>query len=780
MAVAPKHMGQRIRRREDPRLITGTSTYVDDLRLPGTLFMSVLRSPHGHARITNINTEAVRKLPQVIAVVTAADIADAVTGPLPLEADLGMFAEANNPERRPLATDRVRYVGDPVVAVLADDRYAARDALEHLDVEYEPLPTVTDPEQGLAGGAPLLFDQFSTNRATHSVQAGGDVDSAFTQADRVVQLRLVNQRLFPVAMEPRCAAADYHAGTGRLTLWSSTQVPHALRTKLSALLGLPEHQMRVIAPEVGGGFGNKIDCAPEEALTAILAMRSGRPVKWIEERRENFQAAMHGRDQIDYVEAAVKTDGTVTGLKVRAIADIGAYYQYVTPLIAALTGMVLPGPYQIPAVSFELTQVFTNKAPIGAYRGAGRPEATYLIECLVDKVADELELDPAEVRRKNFIPPDAFPYTTPMKASYDSGNYEGALDRALELAGYDKLRQEQGEARRRGRLMGIGLSAYLEICSFGPWESGTVRVEASGKVTAYTGTSPHGQGSETAMAQIVADDLGVSPEEVIVHHGDTATTPTGIGTFGSRSAAVGGSAVKLAAEQVRAKAVRIAAHLMEASPEDVALEDGRWVVQGAPQKAVGLPEIAAAAYGGNLPPDDEPGLEATRFFKAPPGSETFPFGVHVAVVEVDPDTARVHLERYVAVDDVGRTINPMLVDGQRHGGIAQGVAQALLEEVVYDETGQLVTGSLMDYALPTAAHLPDFELDRTETPSPRNPLGVKGVGEAGTIGSTPAVRNAVLDALSPLGIRDLDIPCTAPRLWRLMKEAKGGPPTTQS
>jgi carbon-monoxide dehydrogenase large subunit len=770
--VEPRYMGQRIRRREDPRLITGSSTYVDDLKLPGALYMAVARSPHAHARLKRVNVEGARSLPGVVAAVTAADIAEAVTGPLPLEVDMSMFPGANIPKRGPLATDKVRYVGDPVAALVATGRYLAKDALEQVEADYEPLSVATDAEQALADGAPLLFEEFGTNRATHTTQQGGDVDSAFAQADRVVKLRLVNQRLFPTAMEPRAAAAEYHAGTGALTFWSSTQAPHALRTKLSQVLGLPENQLRVIAPEVGGGFGNKIDCAPEEVLTALFAMRTGRPVKWIEERRENFQAAMHGRDQLDYVEAAVKNDGTITGLKVHAIADLGAYYQYVTPLIAALTGMVLPGPYKVPAISWELTQVFTNKTPIGAYRGAGRPEATYLVECMVDKVADELGLDPAEVRRKNFIPADAFPYSTPLGTSYDSGNYQRALDRVLEMADYKQLRQRQADARKQDRLMGIGLSAYLEICSFGPWESGTVRVEPSGQLTVYTGTSPHGQGGETAMAQIAADELGVSPERIVVHHGDTASTPTGIGTFGSRSAAVGGSAVKLAAQDVRAKAVRIAAHLMEAAPDDVSLGDGKWTVQGAPQKSIGLSDIAAAAYGGNIPAGDEPGLESTRFFNQPPGQETFPFGVHLAVVEVDPDTGRVSLERYVAVDDVGPVINPMLVDGQRHGGIAQGMAQALLEQVVYDESGQLVTGSLMDYALPTAHMLPDFELERTETPSPRNPLGAKGIGEAGTIGSTPAVRNAVLDALSALGIQDLDMPCTAPKLWRLMREAK--------
>jgi carbon-monoxide dehydrogenase large subunit len=765
-------MGQPIRRREDPRLITGTSTYVDDLQLSGALYLTLLRSPYGHARVKAINVERARGRPDVLDVITRDDLPGALTGPMPLEVDMRMFQQANTPERWPLAGDEVRFVGEPVAALVATDRYAAKDALDDIEIEYEPLAVVSDPERALAEGAPLLYEELGSNLATSGEQKGGELDAAFAEADRTVSLRLVNQRVFPTAMEPRCAAAEYQRGTGTLTLWASTQVPHALRTKLSQLLGLPENQTRVIAPEVGGGFGNKIDCAPEEVLTALLAMRTGRPVKWIEERRENFQAAKQGRDQIDYLEAAVKRDGTISGLKVRAVADLGACYQFDSPLIAMLTPMVLPGPYKIPAISFELTQVFTNKAPIGAYRGAGRPEATYLIECLMEKVADELDLDPAEVRRKNFIPADAFPYKTPLGTSYDSGNYERALDRVLEMANYRQLRREQAEARKQGRLMGIGLSAYLEICGFGPWESATVRVEASGKVSAYTGTSPHGQGSETAMAQIVADQLGTRPEEIVVHHGDTAITPTGIGTMGSRSAAVGGSAMLLAAQEVRAKALRIAAHLMEASPADVTLEDGRWTVQGAPQRSVGLAEIAAAAYAGNIPQGDEPGLESTRFFNQPPGQETFPFGVHLAVVEVDPDTGRVSLVRYVAVDDVGPVINPMLVDGQRHGGIAQGMAQALLEQVVYDESGQLVSGSLMDYALPTAHMLPNYELERTETPSPRNPLGVKGIGEAGTIGSTPAVRNAVLDALSALGIRDLDMPCTAPRVWRMIQDAK--------
>jgi carbon-monoxide dehydrogenase large subunit len=764
-------MGARIRRREDPRLITGSSTYVDDLVLPGMAYMAVLRSPHAHARVKSINVDAARRLPGVLAIVTAADIKDRLSGPMPLEVDMGlMFPNANIPPRGPLATDKVRYVGDPIAAVVVSERYQARDALESIEVDYEVLPATTDPEKSLEEGAPLLYEEFGTNRATHGVQNGGDVDAAFASADRVVKLRLENQRVFPTAMEPRCAAATYTAALNELTLWASTQVPHALRTKLAALLTFPENKLRVIAPEVGGGFGNKVDCAPEEALVALLALQLKRPIKWIEDRRENFQAAMHGRDQRDYVEAAVQNNGKITAIKLHAIGDLGAYYQYVTPLINALTGVVLPGPYDIPNIQFELTQVFTNKTPIGAYRGAGRPEATYLLEATVEKVADELGMDPVEVRRVNFIPPDKFPYQTPLGTVYDSGEYARALDRLLEMADYKDLRAQQAEALKQGRLMGIGLSSYLEICSFGPWESATVRVEPSGQVSVYTGVSPHGQGNETTFAQIVADQLGVDPENVVVHHGDTATTQTGIGTFGSRSAAIGGSAVYLAGDDVVSKAVRIAAHLMEASVEDIRLVDGRWTVQGT-TNSVGLPQISAAAYGGNLPQGDEPGLESTRFFNAPAGTETFPFGMHMAVVEVDPDTGKVSLERYLAVDDVGPVINPMIVDGQRHGGICQGAAQALLEHVVYDEDGQLVTGSLMDYAIPTAYVLPQFELDRTATRSPRNPLGVKGIGEAGTIGSTPAVRNAVLDALSQRGVRDLDMPCSAPRVWRLLQGA---------
>ena len=776
MAVAtPKMLGQPIKRREDPRLITGTSTYVDDLQLPGLAYMAVVRSPYAHARVDGIDVEAARGAPGVLAVVTAKDIEGATTGPLPYEFTGDPFQDFKDPPRQALATDVVRYVGDPVAVVVADSRYGARDAAALVEVEYEPLPAVVDPEAALKEGTQLVHEQLGTNLAHTQTLTNGDVDGAFSRADRVVKLRVVNQRVFPVAMETRGCVAEWRAArpgdSGELTIWSSTQIPHALRTKLAVLLGLPENKVRSIAPEVGGGFGNKVDVSPEETMAAIMSMRLGRPVKWSETRSENFQAAMHGRDQIDEVEAAVSKDGRVLALKVRGICDLGAYYQYVTPVMGMLTGMMLPGTYDVPDVSWRLEAVFTNKTPVGAYRGAGRPEATYLLECTMDRVAHELGLDPAEVRRTNFIPKDKFPYKTPFGANYDTGEYEKALDRALEVSGYHQLREEQKAARDRGELMGIGLGAYVEICGFGPWESATVRVEASGKVMVHTGTSPHGQGTETSMAQIVADQLGVPIDEVVVLHGDTAMTQTGVGTFGSRSAAVGGGAMVMAVDQVREKTVRVAAHLLEASADDVERSDGAWAVKGAAERSVTLGQIAAAAYGGNVPEGDEPGLEATRFFK--PADSVFPFGVHIAVVDIDKDTGRVKLRRFIAVDDVGNVINPLILDGQRHGGIVQGVAQALCEVVVYDEEGQLVSGTLNDYAVPTAGMMPMFELDRTVTTTDRNPLGVKGVGEAGTIGSTPALRNAVLDALVPLGIKDFDMPATSVRVWRAIQSSNG-------
>jgi len=769
-APLPKLMGQPVKRREDPRLITGSSQYVDDIQLPGMLHLVFVRSPYGHAKVNGIDTSAALKVPGVVAVFTAKDLEGSTTGPLPYEFGWDPFQNVKNMERGPLATDKVRYVGDPVAGVLAESRYAARDGAAAVEVDYEPLQAVVDPEKGMEDGAPLLYEEFGTNLGHTQSLTHGDVDGAFAAADKVVTLRVVNQRLLPTAMETRGCLADWRPGrpgdSGELTLWTSTQIPHGVKTKLSALLGIDENRMRVIAPEVGGGFGNKIDVSPEETLTSIAAMRLDRPVKWSETRSENFQAAMHGRGQTDIIEVAAKSDGRITGMKVTAICDIGGYYQYLSPLMGMLTGLMIPGPYDIENISFELKGVLTNKTPVGAYRGAGRPEATYLLECAIDKVAHELDLDPAEVRRVNFIPPDKFPYKTPFGANYDTGEYVKALDKALEVSGYAQLREEQKKARDEGRIVGIGVGAYVEICGFGPWESATVRVEASGKVMVHTGTSPHGQGTETAMAQIVGDSLGVGIDDVVVLHGDTAMTQTGVGTFGSRGAAVGGGAMAIAVETVQAKAKRIAAEALEVSLEDIEITTSGFGARGVADKNLTLGQIAARAYGGAVPAGDEPGLEATRFFK--PDDSVFPFGVHIAQVEIDKDTGRVTFQKFVAVDDVGNVINPLLLDGQRHGGIVQGAAQALTEEVVYDEDGQLLTGTLSDYAIPTAHILPMFELDRTVTTTDRNPLGVKGVGEAGTIGSTPTLRNAVLDALLPFGVTNLDMPATSLKIWKLI------------
>ena len=774
MVVTPRLLGAPIKRGEDPRLLRGTGAYVEDIALPGLVHLVFARSPHAHARMpTRLDVSAARAAPGVLAVVTADDLADAFTGPLHFEWE-DKLREAHRPQRWPLARGKTRFVGEPVAAVVAETPAQANDALDLLGIDYEPLPAVTDAEAALAPDAPLLYEEVGSNLAHRLVKEGGQVDAAFARPDvTIVRQRLLNPRVLPGPMEPRGAAARFDPGTEELTVWSSTQIPHTLRGKLASVLGVPENRVRVIAPDVGGGFGAKIDCSAEEVLTAWLAMCLGRPVRWVESRRENFQAMVHGRGQVDLVEAAVTREGEIVGLKVRVLADLGGGYSYTTPVIAPLTSVVLPGPYRTPAIRFELQGVFTTKTPVGAYRGAGRPEATYLMERIVDLVADRLQLDPADVRRRNFIPPEAFPYTTPLGESYDSGAYAPALDRLLALADYAALRREQAAARQDPHrpLIGIGLSAYLEICAFGPWESATVRVEPGGAVTVLAGTAPHGQGHTTPFKQIVADQLGVPLDTIRVRFNDTATVPTGTGTFGSRSAAVGGSAVLGAAERVRDKVVRVAADMLEAAIEDVEIGPGRISVRGVPDRATTLAAVADRAYSDKLPDSLEPGLEAARFFK-PPG-ETFPFGMHLAVVEIHRETGHVRLTRYLAVDDCGRVLNPLMVDGQRHGGIAQGIGQALLEEVLYDASGQLVTSTLGDYPLPRAAHFPQIELDRTETPTPRNPLGVKGIGEAGTIGSTPALVNAVVDALAPFGVTHLDMPTTPERIWRAMHPQGG-------
>src|SRR5438445_8891186 len=768
MVVTPNMLGMPIKRGEDPRLVSGSGAYLEDLVLPGLVQLAFARSPHAHARLGHIDVAAARELPGIVAVLTAADIDTALPRDLPGDWP-SEFEDDHRPPNKVLARGKVRFVGEAVVAVLAETRAQAEDVVDAIEIDYEPLPAVSDPEAALQPGAPLLYEEFGTNLAHRLVKRGGNIEAAFARPDvQVVKGRFVNPRVLQVPMETRGAAARYDSCTGELTFWASTQFPHTVRSKLADVLGLAENSVRVIAPDVGGGFGAKIDFTTEDVLTAYFAVKLRRPVRWVEVRRENFLNMVHGRGQIDYVEAAVTRDGEIVGLKVRAVADLGGKYNFTTPGIATLTPVVLPGPYRTQNIDFVLEGVYTNKTPVGAYRGAGRPEATYLIERIVDVVADQLQLDPADVRRKNFIPTEQFPYKTPIGTSYDTGNYSPALDRLLAMSDYAALRRQQAAWRNDTTkpLLGIGISGYLEICAFGPWESATVRVERSGKVTLLAGTSPHGQGHVTPFRQIVADQLGVKLQDIRVLFNDTSIVPTGVGTFGSRSAAVGGSAVLGASERVRDKVIRLAADYLEAAPADVEIGTGRIGVRGVPDRSTALATIAGRAYDGEVPEGDEPGLEANRFFK--PEGETFPFGMHLAVVEIDRDTGKVRLTRYLAVDDCGRVLNPMMVDGQRHGGIAQGVGQALFEEVLYDESGQLTTSTLGDYALPRAVDFPYFELDMTETPTPRNPLGAKGIGEAGTIGSTPAIVNAVVDALSPFGVTNLDMPARPEKIWRLM------------
>jgi carbon-monoxide dehydrogenase large subunit len=770
-------VGSPIKRREDPRLITGQSTYVDDIKLLGMLHMAVVRSPYGHARINSINTDAARKHPGVVAVYLAEDLKGASVGNIAIAVPLGEIANGMG-VRGPLADGKVRFYGDPVAVVIAEDPYTARDARDLIEIDYEPLPAAIDVEKAMQPGAPLLYEEFGTNVAFGMHPPTDEIDKVFEQtlADGgvVVKQRMVNQRLAPAAMETRGVVAEYRKADKTLTIWSSSQIPHLLRNILAAQVGLPQHQVRVIVPEVGGGFGSKLNVYPEEIVAAFASMKTGHPVKWIEDRSENLAVTIHGRDQVDYVEVAATRDGKVTGLKIYGISDLGAYSQLFTDVIMIAFGFpVACGAYDIPNIYLSADIVFTNKVPTDAYRGAGRPEATYIAERSIDLVARELGKDPAEVRRLNFIQPDQFPHKTVAGAVYDTGNYEAALDKALDLADYNNLRAEQAQKRAEGKLMGIGVSSYIEICGFGPkgtapvglYESARMRVEQSGTVMVYTGASPHGQGEETTFAQVVADEFTIPVESILVMHGDTDSTPEGRGTYGSRTTAVGGSAVFTAAQRLKEKMKQIAANMLEANVSDVNLEDGKFSVAGT-QKSVGFGEVAAAANLSNtLAPGIEPGLETTVFWE--PEACVFPFGTHICVVDVDKETGEAEIRRFVAVDDCGRQLNPMIVQGQIHGGIAQGVGQALIEGVEYAEDGQLLTATFMDYAMPIAAELPHFELDHTVTLTPVNPLGVKGVGEAGTIGSTPAVAAAVADAL---GVAHIDMPFKPEKLWKIIQQ----------
>ena len=770
----------RLRRKEDPRIITGISAYVDDLKLPGMLYGAVHRSQYAHARIRHIDTTFARRTG---AIVFGGKEIVARCKALPV---YWLYpSETRVPKHYPLAVDKVRYVGEPVAFVVTNDRYAARDAADLIEVSYDPLPPVLDLEQALETSAPLVHEELGTNESFFFKKEAGNVDRALRDADVVVKERLVNQKIAGVPMEPRGIIASYEPVTGDLTVWLSTQIPHHARRVFSELLGLPMHRVRVIAPDVGGGFGVKGQVYPEDLLAVLASMQLGRPVKWIEERKENFLSTTHARAHIQHLEFGIRRDGKILGLRGTIYADLGAYLGHWAPGIPVSTVWMAQGPYVIPNLRVELRGVFTSTMYLDAYRGAGRPEATYLLERLIDEAARELRLDPGEVRFRNFIPSDAFPYKTVTGLEYDTGDYAKALSRLLELADYRRLLAEQAQLRAQGRYVGIGLSVFTESAGWGPspgagdvglkggaYESAVVRVDQRGTITVYTSSSPHGQGHETAWSQLAAAEFGVAPDDIAVVHGDTALCPPTIGTFASRSAAVGGTAVVLATRKVKAKALRIGAHLLQAPEEELEFRDGCVSVPGNRDKSLTLAQIAEAAYYAHrLPKGEEPGLEAGAYFD--PSNFTYPFGAHLCVAEVDAETGKVQISRYVAVDDAGNIINPLLVEGQIHGGMAQGVAQALYEEIVYDVNGQLITTTLTDYAVPTVFEVPDIVTDRTVTPTYVNPLGIKGIGEAATLAATPAVVNAVADALAPLGIRITEMPLKPEKVWRLLQAARG-------
>ncbi|MGW5050924.1 xanthine dehydrogenase family protein molybdopterin-binding subunit [Actinokineospora sp. NPDC004072] len=796
-ATAEPEVGKARLRKEDARLITGRTRWTDNITLPGLLHLAFLRSPVAHARITGIDVSAARAMPGVVAVFTGRDFADE-QGSLPCAWPITEDMKA--PNAPSLAVDEVNFAGEAVAVVVARGRYEAADALAAIDVDYEELPVVLDMAAALADGADFVHPELGTNKSalwvfdSAAAGTGGDVEQAIAEAEVLIERTYRQQRLIPAFMEPRSVVVD---PTGeQYTMWSATQIPHILRLMVALTTGTPEHKVRVIAPDVGGGFGGKLQVTPEEVISLLVAKRLGKPVKWTETRSESLLSAHHGRDQVQKLTLAARRDGTVTGLKVELLADMGAYLRLVTPGVPILGAFMFNAIYKFPAYHFACTNVFTNKTPTDAYRGAGRPEATYAIERLMDELAVEVGMDPLAVRELNWIKHDEFPFTTVAGLEYDSGNYEAATAKAKELFGYDELRAEQAERRARGDVvqLGIGISTFTEMCGLAPsrvlgalsyaaggWEHAAVRMLPSGKVEVVTGSSAHGQGHETAWSQIVADQLGVPFEDVEILHGDTHSSPRGLDTYGSRSLTVGAIAVVKAAEKVVAKARRIAAHLLECAEDDVDFADGRFTVRGT-DKAMGMADLAFAVFSAHdLPEGMEPSLDAEATFD--PENFSFPHGTHLCAAEVDTETGAVKLRKYVCVDDVGKVVNPLIVEGQVHGGLAQGIAQALFEEAVHDESGTLVTGSFADYLLPSAADLPAFITDRTETPSSTNPLGVKGVGEAGTIASTPAVVNAVVDAVRHLGVTDIAMPCTPMRVWTAITTGRadaGGPSSTEA
>jgi len=774
-------IGAKIHRREDPRLVSGEGHYIDDFTRPGTVYLSVVRSPYAHARIKRIDVTEASKAPGIVAVYTHKDFEKVVAGTMPA-APAFVADKKQIPPRFPIAEKEVVYQGEPVAVVLADTKYQAADAANLVDVDYEQLPAVMDLEKALAEGSPKAHSGAPDNLGWDLTYIPED-DSVMKTADVVVKQRILQQRLAPTPMEPRGVLAEYSAPDRSMTIWMSSQNPHFIRLFLAGAFGIPETRIRVISPDVGGGFGSKISPYSEDYLVPAAAKISGRPVKWIESRTESLQTTTHGRGQVFDVEAGAKKDGTLVALKVTQYLDEGAYVG-TFGAFQACACLLSTGAYNWKHVSARTVGVLTNKVPTDPYRGAGRPEATHLCERMIDLLAEQLKMDPAELRRKNFI--TEFPHTSHFGLVYDSGAYEKAMDMAMEIVGYEKLRKEQDEARKKGRYIGIGLSSWIEICGFGPSagtapatggialvESAQVRVFPTGSVTVYVGTHSHGQGHDTTFPQIVADTMGVPYDMIELRHGDTAEGPAfGYGTYGSRSLAVGGMAVHKASKKVVDKARKLAAHLFEAAEEDVVFDQGQFYVKGSPDKRKAMGEIAFASYGAGLPDGMEQGLEAVAYYD--PSNFVWPFGTHIAVVEVDAETGNVELKRYIAVDDCGNIINPMIVDGQIHGGIAQGIAQALYEEVVYDdESGQMKTGTLTDYLVPTANEFPVFELGRTITPTPTNELGVKGIGEAGTIASSVAIINAVCDALAPFGIKHVDMPASPDRVWNQILNARG-------
>jgi carbon-monoxide dehydrogenase large subunit len=788
-----QYIGQSVKRVEDQRFITGKGQYTDDITLPGMTFATFIRSPLAHANIKKIDLSAAKNAPGYVASYVGGDIPEAIAGvPCGWQVDFKNGDTMKEPPHPLLARTKALHVGDGVAVVIAETQAQAKDAAAMVEVEYEELPAVTDISEALKDGAPQLHDGVPNNKIFDwELGSGLDaVDSALASASHVTKLDIVNQRLIPNAIEPRCAIGDYDDSRDYHTLYTSSQNPHVIRLLMSAfVLGLPEHKVRVVAPDVGGGFGSKIFHYAEEALMVWVAKQIKRPVKWTAERTESFLSDGQGRDHKTKAQMGFDSDGKMVALKVETDANLGAYLStFSTAVPTYLHGTLMQGLYTTPAVHITVNAGVTNTAAVDAYRGAGRPEATYVIERLVETAAAEMGVDPAELRLKNFIPPfdgsDAEPgYQTQVALQYDSGNYEGVLNRLLEMSDYENLKKERETARANGKLMGIGFSTYIEACGIAPsavvgslgaraglFEAANIRVEPTGSVTLFTGSHSHGQGHETTFAQLIADDLGIPLENVEVVHGDTGKVPFGMGTYGSRSLAVGGSAIVKSLEKIKEKGTKIAAHLLEASAEDLDFADGKWTVKGT-DKSVAFGDVSLTAYvPHNYPEGLEPGLDETSFYD--PVNFTYPFGAHMAVVEVDPDTGKVDLKRFIACDDVGNVVNPMIVDGQIHGGVAQGIGQALLEGAVYDESGQLNTASYLDYALPRADDLPSFELDRTVTPCLHNPLGAKGCGEAGTIGSTPAVVNAVVDALRPMGVTDLEMPLSPQRVWAAMQQAK--------